>query len=170
MGLGRPSRTLGLGTGPAVTAVDQAAAYAAFAGGDYAAPHVVREVRDIAGQLLTKVTGRPRQVFSAKAAALVKFAMHAPGTPENPAGTGSAGTPRTGLASQAGTTTSNAAGWFSAVDPGVAVSVVAYRDSNRPLANSGDVANLRSAKVPSPDRPVLHDQRGALPHAMTGGR
>lgn len=149
VGLGKPSRSLGLGTGPAVTAVDQAAAYAAFAGGDYAAPHVVHEVRDIAGQLLTRVTGRPRQVFSAKAAALVKLAMHAPSTPANPAGTGSARTPRTGLASQAGTTTSNAAGWFCAVDPGVTVSVLAYRDSNRPLANSGDVANLRNTKVPT---------------------
>jgi membrane peptidoglycan carboxypeptidase len=160
VGLGKPSRNLGLGTGPAVTAVDQAAAYASLADGEYAAPHVVRDVRDLDGHLLRRVTPQTRQVLSGSATMMMTKFMHHEAN---------------GAMSQAGTTTSNAAGWFSAVDPGaryglvpgasdpsgvpvagngrsgaeLAVSVVAYRDSNRPLTSSGDVANLRSTKVPA---------------------
>jgi membrane peptidoglycan carboxypeptidase len=126
-----------------VSAIDQAAAYAALASGTYAAPHMLAKVTDLSGKVLLDVRPRTRPAFSVPVRADVTFALQ---SAAKAAGVRLPGRP---VAGKYGTTDHNAAAWFCGYTPDTATSVVVYRASNRPLVNVGNAPHRLGTVVPT---------------------
>ena len=126
-----------------LSAIDQAAAYAALASGTYAAPHILAKVSDQSGKVLLDVRPQARPAFSVSVRADVTFAL------QSAAKMAGAWLPDRPVAGKYGTTDHNAAAWFCGYTPDTATAVVVYRASNRPLVNVGDAPHRSGTVVPT---------------------
>lgn len=128
--------------------IDQAAGYATFAaGGIYAEPHTILEVRDAEGRLERKVEPQTHRAFSEDVAADVTYAMQS----VVHGGTGDAAAiPGRDVAGKTGTTQENKAAWFVGFTPRIATAVAMFRDDNKPLQNIPGYGSLYGATLSAP--------------------
>ncbi len=133
----------------AVRPIDHVAGIATFAaGGVYAKPHMIEEVRGPAGDVWTTVEPETYRAFSRGVAADVTYAMHQVMTP---GGTGAeASLPGREAAGKTGTSQDNRSAWFVGFTPRVATVVAMFQPDNEPLKGVAGYDEIFGATLSAP--------------------